>query len=99
MIIKNLNLLNYLYHELNKQKMAKHIPLKDFFKNPESASYQLSPDGKYLSYLAPHNRRMNIHVKNIETQVITRVTELEDRSVAGYMWVTNERLLSASAKF
>jgi dipeptidyl aminopeptidase/acylaminoacyl peptidase len=93
MIIKNLNLLNYLYHELNKQKMAKHIPLKDFFKNPESASYQLSPDGKYLSYLAPHNRRMNIHVKNIETQVITRVTELEDRSVAGYMWVTNERLL------
>ena len=73
--------------------MAKHIPLKDFFKNPESSSYQLSPNGKYLSYLAPHNRRMNIHVKNIETQEITRVTALEDRSVAGYMWATNERLL------
>ena len=73
--------------------MAKHIPLKDFFKNPESSSFQLSPDGKNLSYLAPYNRRMNIHVKNLETQIITRVTNLEDRSVAGYMWVTNERLL------
>ncbi len=73
--------------------MAKHIPLKDFFKNPESSSYQLSPDGKHLAYLAPFNRRMNIHVKNVATQEIVRVTELEDRSVSGYMWVTNERLL------
>jgi dipeptidyl aminopeptidase/acylaminoacyl peptidase len=69
------------------------IPLRDFFKNPESSAYQLSPNGNYLSYLAPFNKRMNIHVKNVATQEITRITELKDRDVAGYMWVTNERLI------
>jgi dipeptidyl aminopeptidase/acylaminoacyl peptidase len=69
------------------------IPLRDFFKNPESSAYQLSPNGKYLSYLAPFNQRMNVHIKNVETQEITRITKLKDRDVAGYMWVTSERLI------
>ncbi|MFT6148634.1 MAG: dipeptidyl aminopeptidase/acylaminoacyl peptidase, partial [Saprospiraceae bacterium] len=69
------------------------IPLRDFFKNPESSAYQLSPNGKYLSYLAPFNQRMNVHIKNVETQEITRITEVKDRDIAGYMWVTNERLI------
>ncbi len=69
------------------------IPLRDFFKNPDSSAYQLSPNGQYISYLAPYERRMNIHVKNLATNEITRVTELTDRSVSGYMWATNERLL------
>ena len=69
------------------------IPLRDFFKNPESSAYQLSPNGQYISYLAPYERRMNIHVKNLETNEVTRVTDLTDRSVSGYMWATNERLL------
>lgn len=69
------------------------IPLRDFFKNPESSAYQLSPNGQYISYLAPYERRMNIHVKNLETKEVTRVTDLTDRSVSGYMWATNERLL------
>ena len=69
------------------------IPLRDFFKNPDSSAYQLSPNGQYISYLAPYERRMNIHVKNLKTNEITRVTALTDRSVSGYMWATNERLL------
>ena len=69
------------------------IPLRDFFKNPDSSAYQLSPNGQYISYLAPYERRMNIHVKNLETNEVTRVTDLTDRSVSGYMWATNERLL------
>lgn len=69
------------------------IPLRDFFKNPESSAYQLSPNGKYISYLAPYERRMNIHVKNLKTNEVTRVTDLTDRSVSGYIWATNERLL------
>src|SRR5438128_2369426 len=39
------------------------IPLRDFFKNPESRGYLLSPDGKTLSYLAPWESRMNIWVR------------------------------------
>jgi dipeptidyl aminopeptidase/acylaminoacyl peptidase len=77
----------------NKNNKSMQIPLRDFFKNPESSAYQLSPNGKYLSYLAPFNQRMNVHIKNVETQEITRITEVKDRDIAGYMWVTNERLI------
>ncbi len=36
------------------------IPLRDFFKNPVSRGYDLSPDGKMLSFLQPWESRMNI---------------------------------------
>ena len=32
---------------------AKPVPMRDFFKNPQEAGHQISPDGKYLSWLAP----------------------------------------------
>ena len=33
-----------------------------FFKNPEKAGFQISPDGNYMSYRAPWKSRMNIFV-------------------------------------
>lgn len=38
-----------LASEVNAQ-----VPLEDFFKNPEKVGYQISPDGKYFSYMAPY---------------------------------------------
>ena len=29
----------------------KTVPLEDFFKNPEKSSFQLSPNGKFISYM------------------------------------------------
>ena len=48
----------------SKMETAPKIELNDFFKNPEKTSYQISPDGKYYSYLAPYESRKNIHVEN-----------------------------------
>ena len=39
--------------------------MKDFFKNPEKASFRISPDGKYISYRAPWKNRMNIFVQKV----------------------------------
>src|SRR5450432_1711434 len=39
------------------------IPLRDFFKNPVSRGYYLSPDGQMLSFLQPWESRMNIFVR------------------------------------
>ena len=36
------------------------VPLENFFKNPEKAGYQISPDGKYFSYMAPYENRLNL---------------------------------------
>lgn len=42
------------------------IPMRDFFKNPEKAIFQLSPDGNYISYVAPYEHRMNVYVQRRE---------------------------------
>src|SRR5262245_18197465 len=38
------------------------IPRKVFFGNPDKAGGQISPDGKTLSFLAPVDGVMNVHV-------------------------------------
>ena len=55
-------------------KKAPLIPMEDFFKNPEKSSFQISPDGNYVAYMKPWEKRMNVHVLNIETNVEKRLT-------------------------
>jgi len=43
--------------------MPNHIPLRDFFRNPEKTSYRISPDGKFVSHTEPFERRMNVFVE------------------------------------
>lgn len=69
------------------------IPLKDFFKNPEKSGYQISPDGKYISYLGPYKKRMNIFVRPIDSEKAKRITKVTDRDLAGYFWKSGSRLV------
>lgn len=71
------------------------IPLEDFFRNSERTGYQLSPDARHISYLAPWNDRLNLFVRPIDrpdTEAV-RLTAETERSLAGYMWADNERLI------
>jgi dipeptidyl aminopeptidase/acylaminoacyl peptidase len=70
-----------------------HIPLEDFFKNPEKSAYALSPDGQYLAYLAPYKNRKNIFVQKIGSETSKRVTNVTDRDLSGFSWGNNDRLL------
>jgi len=65
---------------------AKPIPMRDFFKNPQEAGHQISPDGKYLSYLAPYERRLNVFVKPAGGGEARRVTGETARDIGGYFW-------------
>src|SRR5579864_8969006 len=69
------------------------IPLRDFFKNPESRGYLLSPDGKTLSYLAPWESRMNIWIRPTAGGEAKRVTSEKDRDIRDYLWKGNDYLL------
>ena len=73
----------------------RQIPLEDFFRNSEHTAYQLSPDGKYISYLAPYKDRLNVFVRRVDEDdtASLRLTSETERSIAGYMWADNERLL------
>ncbi|MBN1340059.1 MAG: S9 family peptidase [Bacteroidales bacterium] len=72
---------------------AKLIPLEDFFKNPEKAGYQISPDGNYYSYLAPYESRLNVFVQERGKEESKRLTSETDRDIAGYFWPNNEQIL------
>ena len=76
-----------------KSMKTKQIPLEDFFKNPEKNSYQISPDGKYYSFMAPYENRMNIFVQKRGSDKVIQLTKENDRSVSGYFWPNNERIL------
>lgn len=75
--------------------MTRQIPLEDFFRNSERTGYQLSPDGSYISYMAPYKDRLNVFVRRVDEtdEHAIRITNETERSVAGYMWADNQRLL------
>lgn len=75
----------------------KQIPLIDralFFDNPEITGGQLSPDGKYISFLKAYNGILNIWVKKFDAPFdqATRLTDLE-RPAAGYFWTYDSRYI------
>lgn len=66
----------------------------DYFKRPKASSFQLSPDGKYMSYMESDKEgKRHVYVKEIATEKITRAVEEKDELIKGYGWVNNERLL------
>lgn len=75
--------------------MTRQIPLEDFFRNSERTGYQLSPDGSYISYMAPYKDRLNVFVRRVDEtdEHAIQITNETERSVAGYMWADNQRLL------
>lgn len=77
----------------NAARRVRRIPLEDFFRNSQEAAFQISPDGKHLSYLAPYADRMNLFVRAVAGGEAVRVTSETQRSLAGYMWADNGRLL------
>jgi dipeptidyl aminopeptidase/acylaminoacyl peptidase len=70
------------------------IPMRDFFKNPEQTGHQVSTDGKYISWVAPYERRLNVFVRPIGGGQAVRVTSETARDIAGYFW-KGDRILYA----
>ncbi len=75
-----------------REKLPRIIPMRDFFRNPESVSFRLSPDGQYLAFLKPWQARLNVHVQKIGEDEVTRITSATERDIAGYFWASNGRI-------
>lgn len=72
---------------------VREIPLRDFFRNPVKTSYQISPDGKYISYLAPFNDRLNIFVQQLGSDDAKRITEVTERDLYNYFWGNDSTII------
>jgi dipeptidyl aminopeptidase/acylaminoacyl peptidase len=71
------------------------IDVKEFFKNPDQAGHQLSPNGEYIAYLASWNNRLNVWVKKIGEDTPLRITADTARDIRNFTWTTDDRLVYA----
>jgi dipeptidyl aminopeptidase/acylaminoacyl peptidase len=69
------------------------IPLRDFFRNPEGAAYQISPGGDYISWMAPWENRLNVFVQPVGGGEPRRLTDATKRDLAGYFWAAKDQIV------
>ncbi len=74
-------------------KNSAKYTVKDFFRLPEKTMFRLSPDGNYVAFLAPFERRQNIFVQKIGADDVVRISEETQRNIAGFLWANNNRLI------
>jgi dipeptidyl aminopeptidase/acylaminoacyl peptidase len=66
----------------------------DYFAKPVSSSFQLSPNGTYMSYREKDEKLKNhVYVKNIKTNEVKRVITEGEELVRGYGWANDSRLI------
>ena len=71
------------------------ISVRDFFKNPVSRGYDLSPDGQTLSFLQPWESRMNVFIRPTAGGEAKRLTSEKDRDIRTYAWKGNKFVVYA----
>ncbi len=81
-------------------KESKLIPRSVLFGNPQRATARISPNGKWLSYLAPVNGILNVFVAPIDDlSKAKQVTDDKTRDIRGYSWAyTGEHILHTQDK-
>lgn len=73
--------------------------VKDYFARPKASSFQLSPNGKYLSYYEKDDQNKNhVYVKEIATGKVIRAIEEKEELIKGYGWINDNRLYYAMDK-
>lgn len=72
---------------------SRRIPIEDFFRNPQTGVYRISPDGTKLAFLRPYESRMNIFVRELTSDQEIRLTSQTDRDISTLYWKGNETIL------
>ena len=69
------------------------LPMEDFFRNPDTAAFSISPDGTRLAYAKPWEHRMNVYVREIATGTEKRITSATERDIAGFFWKGSSKIV------
>ncbi len=69
------------------------IPLRDFFRNPQTTGYELSPSGELIGFLKPVDSRLNIFVQPKSGGEAKQITEVKDRDIRSFFWKGDKYLL------
>src|SRR6185436_5926550 len=74
-------------------KLADPVPLEDFFKDPQRAGYDISPNGKHILFRAPHKGRMNVYVQKLGDTTSTAITQETERSIPFAFWEDDNTII------
>ncbi|TQM49151.1 dipeptidyl aminopeptidase/acylaminoacyl peptidase [Arcticibacter tournemirensis] len=83
----------FLMASCSREKHARIIPVEDFFRNPYKNSFQISPDGKYISFLQSYKNRMNVFVQSVKGDSIVRVSNESCFNISFYFWANNNEIV------
>lgn len=85
------------FSQVNESKTTAGAPLLDrelFFGNPQISAGQLSPDGKYISFMKPYQGIMNVWVKEF-AEPFDKARPVTDskRPLYGYRWTEDGKYI------
>jgi dipeptidyl aminopeptidase/acylaminoacyl peptidase len=68
--------------------------VEDYWARPKASEFQLSPNGKYMSYREKDdNNKRHVFVKELATGNTKRIIEEGEELIRGYGWINDERLI------
>jgi dipeptidyl aminopeptidase/acylaminoacyl peptidase len=76
-----------------RESPAQPVPMEDFFKDPKTAGYRISPNGEWILYRAPHMGRMNVFVQKLGDTTALPVTAETERSIYNAEWESDDRII------
>jgi dipeptidyl aminopeptidase/acylaminoacyl peptidase len=76
-----------------EDSLAPIIPLRDFFRNPQTTGYELSPSGAFIGFLKPVDSRLNIFVQPNAGGEAKQITQVKDRDIRSFFWKGDKYLL------
>ncbi|MFO7369065.1 MAG: S9 family peptidase [Bacteroidales bacterium] len=76
-----------------KESPAPLIPMEDFFKDPESSGYRISPNGEMIIFRASHMGRMNVFFRKLGDTVSSPITQETERSIYNAFWESDNRII------
>ncbi|PHQ36849.1 S9 family peptidase [Rhodopirellula bahusiensis] len=88
---------DFAFAQVNPSETDEVTPLLDrelFFGNPQIAGGQLSPDGKFISFMKPYQGIMNVWVKEFaEPFDAARPLTDSERPLHGYTWTEDGKFI------
>lgn len=87
------NMDSFLYAQ--ESSLPPLIDREIFFDNPEIAMGRLSPDGKFISFIKPHEGTLNIWVKKINEpfEAALPITADTTRPITQYFWSKDSKYI------
>ncbi len=76
-----------------QENAVEEIPVNNFFKSQDKATYRISPDGKSLSYLKLQDKKQNLFVEDLATGKSIQLTKLIEKNISFYSWVSDNELI------